>query len=419
MFEQNGYRYHRQSNEGAQQCTYSSPYADMIKELDDYCKRNEVEKAMEVVKVLEREGVILDLPRYELLMKMCGEVGHLQYAKDVHVYLMRSKLQIQVSVCNKILEMYFNCESVIDAYEVFRNMPDCDTTSWETMIRGLAKEGFGEEAIDLFTEFLDADPRPDGRMFMAVFSACSVLCDIDEGILHFKLMKDVYGIVPSMEHYLSVVDMLGSVGYLDEAMEFIENMPFEPSVDVWETMMNFCRVHGNTSLGDHCADIIHYLDPSRLTDESKGLLSGKAINSALNKERRLLSSGNIEKGADVFKKGDTSHPKTDIIYALLREMREHMKEVGYVPQTRYAMDDVEQEEKEESLHNQSEMLAVAKGLIETRARTPIRIFSNFRLCVYSHTELKIISWIVGRDLVIKAERFHHFRNGYCDCNDFW
>ncbi|KAF5194968.1 Pentatricopeptide repeat-containing protein [Thalictrum thalictroides] len=139
-----------------------------------------------------------------------------------------------------------------DVHEVFENMPVHNLTSWDTMITGLAKNGHGEDAIDLFTRFKQSGLRPDGQMFMGVFMACSVVCDIDEGMLHFESMSNVYGIVPSMEHYtsVSVVRMLGSIRYLDEAMEFIEKIPFEPTLDVWETLMDLCRLHGNIVLED-------------------------------------------------------------------------------------------------------------------------------------------------------------------------
>jgi hypothetical protein len=69
-------------------------------------------------------------------------------------------------------------------------------------------------------------------MFIGVFGTCSMLGDIDEGMLHFESMTRDYGIVPTMAHYVSLVDMIGSIGHLDEALAFVEKMPLEPSVEV-------------------------------------------------------------------------------------------------------------------------------------------------------------------------------------------
>ncbi|GAB4837579.1 hypothetical protein Ancab_002429 [Ancistrocladus abbreviatus] len=140
--------------------------------------------------------------------------------------------------------MYAKCGSMDDAYDVFSAMPERNLTSRDTMIAWLGKNGLGEDAIDMFSQFKEAGLKPDAQMFIGVFAACGVLGDVDEGMLHFDSMSKVYGIVPSMEHYVSIVDRLGSMGYLNEALEFIVKMPMEPSVELWETLMNLCRVQG-------------------------------------------------------------------------------------------------------------------------------------------------------------------------------
>ncbi|PIA26230.1 hypothetical protein AQUCO_09500001v1 [Aquilegia coerulea] len=405
--------------------TTTTTTSSSIEELDVFCRDNKVKEAVEVLEVLEKNGVIVDLSRYLELTKVCGNAGVLLYAKSVHNYLIRSekKEYIQVSVYNKILEMYFNCGGVGDAYEVFDKMPERNFTTWDTMIMGLARNGFGEDAIDVFTQFKKLGLRSDGQMFMGVFFACSVLCDVDEGMLHFESMSNVYGIVPTMEHYVGVVNMLGSVGYLDEAIEFIENAPFEPNIDVWETLMNLCRVHGNTVLGDYCTKNVNRLDPTHLTDQSKeGLLPMKVSDLANKEKEKTVSSTFKEVTTKTFeyRAGDTSHPDIDRTYALLRRMSAQMKEAGYVVDPRAVLHDVDLETKEEALLAHSERLAAASGLLNSSSRSPIRITKNLRVCVDCHSALKFMSKIVGRELVVRdCKRFHHFKDGLCSCKEFW
>ncbi|PWA34140.1 pentatricopeptide repeat (PPR) superfamily protein [Artemisia annua] len=190
-----------------------------IEELDALCKERKLNEAVELLGLLERNGVCVDVGRYFFLMDQCGEAHALEQAKRVAKSVMGSySYSSDVSVCNKVLEI----------------------------------NGHGEDAIDIFTEFKKIGLKPDGQMFYGVFTACSVVGDVKEGLLHFESMSKDYGIVPSMEHYRSVVDMLGSVGYLNEALEFIEKMPMVPGVEVWETLMKQCRVYGETELGDRC-----------------------------------------------------------------------------------------------------------------------------------------------------------------------
>ncbi|KAH7839224.1 hypothetical protein Vadar_001447 [Vaccinium darrowii] len=414
------YDYERESVESAER----SQHNGTIKELDDFCKEGKLKEVVKVLGLLERQHIRVDLPRYLMLMKACGDEKALEEAKYIHDHLMRSVSIPEVSTYNKILEMYGKCSSMDDAFTVFDKMSQRNLTSWDTMITWLAKNGHGEEAIDLFTRFKKSGLKPDGPMFIGVFSACSVLGDIIEGMLHFESMSKDYGISASMLHYVSVVDMLGSVGYLDEALEFIEKMPVEANVEVWETLMNASRVHGHTELGDRCAELLELVDPTRLDDKSKaGLIPVKASDIAKDKEKKKLAADSLlaaRSRVHEYRAGDKSHPEADKIYAQLRGMKEQMKEAGYVPETRFVLHDIDQEGKEEALLAHSERLAVAFGLMSSPARAQIRIIKNLRVCGDCHSALKIISKIVGRELVIRdAKRFHHFKDGLCSCRDYW
>nr|KYP36831.1 Pentatricopeptide repeat-containing protein At2g25580 family [Cajanus cajan] len=369
-----------------------SPYRGTLEELDSLCVEGKVKEAVEVLNLLEKLRIPVDLPRYLLLMRQCGETKSLTEAKIVHRHAIQHLSPLKVSSYNKILEMYLECGSVDDALSIFNNMPERNLTTWDTMITHLAKNG--------------------------------MLGDIDEGMLHFESMSKDYGIVPSMAHFVRVVDMIGSIGHLDEAFEFIEKMPMEPSADIWETLMNLCRVHGNTGLGDRCAELVEQLDPSRVNDQSKaGLVPPKASDLTKEGEKKKLASKNlleVRSRVHEYRAGDTSHPENDKIYALLRGLKAQMKEAGYIPETKFVLHDIDQEGKEEALLAHSERLAVAYGLLSSSARSPIRVIKNLRVCGDCHTALKIISKLVGRELIIRdAKRFHHFKDGLCSCRDYW
>ncbi|KAF3631709.1 Pentatricopeptide repeat-containing protein [Capsicum annuum] len=401
----------------------SSNKKGSIDELEDFCKEGKVKEAVEVLHLLEQQHVTVDLSRYIMLMDACSEDKSLEDAKSVHEHLVRSHPHLEIKMYNKILEMYGKCGSMNDAFLVFRKMPQRNLTSWDTMITWLGKNGLGEDAIELFGEFKKTGMKPDGQMFLGVFNACSVVGDIVEGMLHFESMSKDYGIALSIEQYVGVVDMLGSAGYLDEAMEFIERMPTEPSIEVWEIMMNLCRIHGNLELGDRCAGIVELLDPSRLDEQSKaGFLAVKASDIAKEKEKKKSAQSLLEARSKVheYRAGDRSHPDHEKIYELLRGLKQLMKEDGYIPETKFVLHDVDQETKEDALMAHSERLAFAQGLMNSSARSPIRIIKNLRVCGDCHNALKIASRLVGREIIMRdAKRFHHLKDGLCSCRDYW
>lgn len=50
----------------------------------------------------------------------------------------------------------------------------------------------------------------------------------------------------------------------------------------------------------------------------------------------------------------------------------------------------------------------------------IIMYKNLRVCKDCHIALKLISKLYKRRFVIRdTNRFHHFDDGMCSCNDFW
>lgn len=391
-----------------------------IEELEKLCEDGKVKEALEVLPVLQEKGIVLHAPQYIKLMQACPDASALAEARKIHNEISRSGLADTV-INNKILDMYAKCASMEDAKNLFSTMPQHDATSWSTIISGFVDNGLGEEATDFFDQFKQTGDKPDPGMFTHVFLACGILGSVDEGMLHFESMQKDFGITPAMDHYASIVSMLGQSGYLDEAREFIERMPVEPSIDVWESLMNMCRLNGSMELGDRCAQIIECLDPSRLNEQSKmGLFPINASDLAKEKERKKANSVEARSKVHEYRAGDRSHPETFRIYEELRYLSAHMKEAGYIADTRFVLHDVDQETKEDALLAHSERLAVSYGLITSAVRSPIRVIKNLRSCGDCHTAFKIISKLVGRQIIARdAKRFHHFENGVCSCNDYW
>ncbi|ONK73938.1 uncharacterized protein A4U43_C03F1130 [Asparagus officinalis] len=434
MPNQDSYGHNRESTLPAGQHNLSqSPLADSLSqtgesvtykgtliELDEFCKKGDVTEAVEVLHLLRNNGVTVDLPRYLTLLQTCGETKSLEEARIVHNHMDEVMGELGVAVNNKMLDTYSTCGSMVDAYQLFEKMRHRNLTSWDTMINGLANNNLGEEAIDLFTQFKERGLQPDGELFIAVFNACATLGAVDEGILHFESMKEKFSIAPTMKHYVSLVDMLGRSGYLDEALEFIDKMPVEPSVEVWETLMHLCRVNGYKELGDRCFEIVEQLDPSRLTEQTKmGLFPIKA--SDMQKERKNNSDPfAVRRHTHELRAGDRSHPESDRIYAQLRALLPNMKEAGYIPNTNPVLHDIDLEARGEALMAHSEKLAAAYFLFTSPPRQPMRIIKNLRFCPDCHEAMKIISKLTGRLIICRdAKRFHHFENGVCSCRDYY
>lgn len=230
-----------------------------------------------------------------------------------------------------------------------------------------------------------------------------------------------------------MVDLLGRAGQVDEAYSFIQKMPMEPNERIWGALLSACHVYSNMDIGLRAADHLFQLVPEhagyyvllsniyakagRWEDVTtvRSIMKGKGI-------KKMPGVSNVELNRQVhsFLSGDQSHPQAKKIYEELDVIVGKLKEVGYVPQTVSALHDVEEEDKEKHLSVHSEKLAIVFVMINTEPGTPIRVTKNLRVCGDCHIAIKLISKIIRRDIIVRdMNRFHHFQNGICSCDDYW
>ena len=74
---------------------------------------------------------------------------------------------------------------------------------------------------------LQAGLSPNKSTFTSVLSAYGQLGEVDEAFDVLDSNKKEWDLEPSEEHYACMVDGLGRAGLLEEAEEFIEEIPIE------------------------------------------------------------------------------------------------------------------------------------------------------------------------------------------------
>eukprot|EP01018_Ginkgo_biloba_P016130 Gb_14867 [translate_table: standard] len=364
---------------------------------------------------------------------VCANQAFLEHGKQVHTYIIKTGFESDICVANALVDMYSKCGSMVDASKCFDEMPERNVVSWTTMIAGCAQHGHGKKALQLFEQMQRAGMKPNDITFVCVLSACSHVGLVREAHRYFDSMNRDHGVMPRVEHYACMVDVLGRAGHLDDAEDFINKMPFEPNALIWRTLLGACRIHGNMQLGKHVAERLLELEPQ--DSATYVLLSniyaagGRWDDAA--RVRRMMEERGVKKEpgyswievknrVHTFLVKDRSHPLTEEIYAKLEELNGQMKDVGYVPDRNFVLHDVEDAQKEHFLCHHSEKLAIAFGLISTPPQKPIRIVKNLRVCGDCHTASKFISKLTNRELVVRdSNRFHHFKDGKCSCGDYW
>lgn len=398
-----------------------------------YAQSGYSEDSLRLFIEMKRYGERLNRSPFTSVLSTCANLASLELGKQLHGQLVKVGFEAGCFVGNALLVMYCKCGSVEEAYHAFEEIVDKDVISWNTMIAGYARHGFGKDALMLFESMKTVGIKPDDITMVGILSACSHTGLVEKGTEYFYSMNRDYGVIPNSKHYTCMVDLLGRAGRLDEAQNLMKNMPFEPDAATWGALLGACRLYGKTELAEKAAEVIFEMEP-----ENAGmyvLLSNLYAASGrwgdVSKVRLKMRDRGVKKvtgyswlevqnKVHTFSVGDTLHPEKDRIYAYLEELEFKLKQDGFVYSTKLVLHDVGEEEKEHMLRYHSEKLAVAYGILSIPAGRPIRVMKNLRVCEDCHNAIKHISKIVGRLIILRDNnRFHHFSGGSCSCGDYW
>lgn len=400
-----------------------------------HVQNDDEEKACMVFLQAREEGIKPTDFIVSSVLSACAALSGLELGRSVHALAVKACVEGNIFVGSAIVDMYGKCGNIDEAKQVFHEMPKRNLITWNAMLGGYAHQGHADMALALLEEmtFGSNEVVPNYVTFVCVLSACSRAGSVKMGMEIFESMRVKHGIEPGVEHYACVVDLLGRAGMVERAYEFIKRMPIPPTISIWGALLGACRVYGKPELGKIAADNLFKLDPK--DSGNHVVLSNMFAAAGMWEEatlvRKEMKDVGIKKGAGcswisvknalhVFQAKDTSHERNSDIQAMLAKLRREMKEAGYVPDTNFALHDLEEEEKISEVWYHSEKIALAYGLITLPLGVPIRIIKNLRICGDCHSAIKFISGIVGREIVVRDNsRFHRFKDGQCSCRDYW
>lgn len=213
---------------------------------------------------MKESGQSPDEATFTSILTICSNMPTLDFGKQSHVQIIKSGLDSFTAVSNALVTMYARCGNMYSALSLFSSMPFHDIISWNAVICGLAHNGNGEKAVEMFEKMRLTDIQPNHITFIGVLSACSHSGLVAQGKHYFDCMKHAFSLEPTSEHYTCLVDLLGRFGLIDEAMEFLNQMTqngTEISASVWGALLGACRIHKNIEVGEIAGERVLQLEP--------------------------------------------------------------------------------------------------------------------------------------------------------------
>ncbi|KAL6956571.1 hypothetical protein U1Q18_040653 [Sarracenia purpurea var. burkii] len=339
------------------------------------CMQNGLTKAaLEILDQMQDFGFKPNQITITTLLPACITLESLRGGKEIHGYVFRHWFLEDVTVTTALVFMYAKCGDLELGRRVFNMMHMKDAISWSTMIFANSMHGDGEEALSLFHRMLFCGMKPNAMTFTGVLSGCSHSRLVDEALSIFHSMRSDHLIEPDAEHYSCMVDVLSRAGRLNEAYEFIQNMPTEATAGAWGALLGACRIYKNVDLGRLAAKRLFEIEPNNPGNyiQLSNIFVAAKLWEEASETRKLMRDRGIVKipgcswvevrnKVHTFVAGDKRNDHRDEISRFLDELGEKMRLAGYMANTEFVLQDVNQEEKENLLCNHSEKLAVAFG----------------------------------------------------------
>ncbi|XP_058079705.1 pentatricopeptide repeat-containing protein At1g08070, chloroplastic-like [Magnolia sinica] len=276
------------------------------------------------------------------VLSACAQVGDLDLGRWVHEYMKvkgrKAILESNSILATAFIDMYSKCGSLERAREIFDRMSTKDAVSFNAMIMGLAINGQGEEALELFSKMEDFGIQPNDGTFVGMLCACNHSGLVSEGRSLFMDIQRRYSATPKLEHYACFVDLLARAGHVGEALAVVRAMHINPNGMVWGALLGACLLHSRADLAPYVARRLVDADPKNSAgyvmlsnalavdqqwgeiEELRGLMKARRV--WKQPGRSWISVDGV---VHEFLVGSTSHPQIQRIYHILDGLFKEMR----------------------------------------------------------------------------------------------
>lgn len=201
-----------------------------------FAKKGSFRKALWLFGQLRKDGLWPDNFTYPFVFKAIGCLGEAWEGAKVHGFVVKTGLEFDTYVCNSLIDMYAELGKVENFQQLFDEMPERDTVSWNVMISGYVRCRRFEDAVNVFQRMRrEGNEKPDEATVVSTLSACTALKNLELG-------KEIHSSVGNELEVTIIIsnallDMYAKCGCLSVARQIFDEMP-KKNVICWTSMVS-------------------------------------------------------------------------------------------------------------------------------------------------------------------------------------
>ncbi|KAI5660542.1 hypothetical protein M9H77_29335 [Catharanthus roseus] len=201
------------------------------------CLQNQLQQAITFLNSLQKDSQnSIDEETFVSLIRVCEFRRALDEGCFIYQYVLNLTTQLSLRLGNALLSMFVRLGNLADAWYVFGKMEERDVFSWNILIGGYAKNGYFDEAMDLYHKMLWVGVRPDVYTFPCVLRTCGGTEDIRRGReIHVHVVR--FGFESDVDVVNALITMYVKCGDLGCARKLFDGMPRRDRIS-WNAMIS-------------------------------------------------------------------------------------------------------------------------------------------------------------------------------------
>ncbi|KAJ6975996.1 hypothetical protein NC653_031735 [Populus alba x Populus x berolinensis] len=210
--------------------------------ISGYAQNGQPIEALRIFSEMRKTNVRPDWIALVSVLRAYTDVEDLEHGKSIHGCVIKMGLEYEFDLLISLTSLYAKCGHVMVARLFFNQVENPSLIFWNAMISGYVKNGYAEEAIELFRLMKSKNIRPDSITVTSSIAACAQIGSLelarwmDEYISMSEFRNDV--IVNT-----SLIDTYAKCGSVDMARFVFDRIP-DKDVVVWSAMMVGYGLHG-------------------------------------------------------------------------------------------------------------------------------------------------------------------------------
>ncbi|KAM1638331.1 hypothetical protein EV1_015839 [Malus domestica] len=160
---------------------------------------------------------------YSGFLRYCAQTSNLPHGRALHAKLIRGLLPFCPFLQNHLLNMYAKCGDLINALQLFDEMPHKNVVSWSAVITGFVQHDSPKKALSLFGRMhRDGTTKPNEFTLVSALHACSLYGNLTQA---YQVYAFIVRLGFEWNVFLSnaFLTVLVRHGELKSALEVFEN----------------------------------------------------------------------------------------------------------------------------------------------------------------------------------------------------